>query len=64
MDYVRLAARLHRLACFSAFDLGGAVLFGCAGMAVLGVGFNAIRPSRLVTRPVISLIMVTLVSVQ
>src|SRR5882672_1701920 len=29
-------------------DLGGAVLFGCAGMAVLGVGFNAIVLGRLV----------------
>jgi branched-chain amino acid transport system permease protein len=41
-------------------DLGGAVLFGCVGMALLGVAFNAIVLGRLVTRPVISLIMVTL----
>ena len=41
-------------------DLGGAVLFGCAGMALLGVAFNAIVLGRLVTRPVISVIMVTL----
>src|SRR5262245_23632557 len=41
-------------------DLGGAVLFGCAGMALLGVAFNAIVLGRLVMRPVISLIMVTL----
>src|ERR1700726_13337 len=41
-------------------DLGGAVLFGCVGMALLGVAFNAIVLGRLVTRPVISVIMVTL----
>ena len=41
-------------------DLGGAVLFGCAGIALLGVAFNAIVLGRLVTRPVISVIMVTL----
>jgi branched-chain amino acid transport system permease protein len=41
-------------------DLGGAVLFGCVGMAPLGVAFNAIVIGRLVMRPVISLIMVTL----
>jgi branched-chain amino acid transport system permease protein len=41
-------------------DLGGAVLFGCVGMALLGVAFNAIVLGRLVMRPVISLIMVTL----
>ena len=41
-------------------DLGGAVLFGCFGMALLGVAFNAIVLGRLVMRPVISLIMVTL----
>src|SRR5690349_14040524 len=41
-------------------DLGGSVLFGCAGMALLGVWFNAIVVGRLVLRPVISLIMVTL----
>ena len=41
-------------------DLGGAVLFGCIGMALLGVAFNAIVLGRLVMRPVISLIMVTL----
>src|ERR1700730_18702388 len=41
-------------------DLGGAVLFGCAGMALLGVAFNAIVLGRLVTRPVISVLMVTL----
>jgi branched-chain amino acid transport system permease protein len=40
--------------------LGGAVVFGCVGMAMLGVGFNAIVLLRLVIRPVISLIMVTL----
>jgi branched-chain amino acid transport system permease protein len=39
---------------------GGAILFGCAGMALLGIGFNAIVLNRLVTRPVICLIMVTL----
>ena len=38
--------------------LGGAVLFGCAGMALLGLAFNAIVLGRLTTRPVISLIMV------
>src|ERR1700719_382053 len=38
-------------------DLGGAVLFGCVGMALLGVAFNAIVLGRLVTRPVISVIM-------
>jgi branched-chain amino acid transport system permease protein len=31
-------------------DLGGAVLFGCVGMALLGVAFNAIVLGRLVTR--------------
>jgi branched-subunit amino acid ABC-type transport system permease component len=41
-------------------DSGGAVLFGCAGMALLGVAFNAIVLGRLVARPVISVIMVTL----
>jgi branched-subunit amino acid ABC-type transport system permease component len=41
-------------------DLGGSVLFGCVCMALLGVAFNAIVLGRLVTRPVISLIMVTL----
>jgi branched-chain amino acid transport system permease protein len=40
--------------------IGGAVLFGCVGMALLGVAFNAIVLGRLVTRPVISVIMVTL----
>src|SRR6516225_8960557 len=40
--------------------LGGAVLFGCAGMALLGLAFNAIVLSRLVMRPVVALIMVTL----
>ena len=38
-------------------DLGGAVLFGCVGMALLAVAFNAIVLGRLVTRPVISVIM-------
>jgi len=41
-------------------DLGGAVLFGCVGMTLLGIAFNAIVQGRLVMRPVISLIMVTL----
>jgi branched-chain amino acid transport system permease protein len=41
-------------------DVGGALLFGCVGMALLGVGFNALVLHRLVMRPVISLIMVTL----
>jgi len=40
--------------------LAGAVLFGCAGMATLGVCFNEVVLRRLVARPVISLIMVTL----
>src|ERR1700731_2939178 len=40
--------------------IGGAVLFGCVGMALLGVAFNAIVLGLLVTRPVISVIMVTL----
>jgi branched-chain amino acid transport system permease protein len=39
---------------------GGALLFGCAGMALLGAGFNAIVLGRLVTRPVISMVLVTL----
>jgi branched-chain amino acid transport system permease protein len=40
--------------------LGGAILFACVGMALLGVGFNAVVLGRPVMRPVISLIMVTL----
>ena len=40
--------------------LGGGVLFGCAGMALLGLAFNGIVLGRLVLRPVIALIMVTL----
>jgi branched-chain amino acid transport system permease protein len=46
----------------SAIGLGlvGGVLFAAAGMAVFGVAFNAIVVRRLVSRPVISLIMVTI----
>jgi branched-chain amino acid transport system permease protein len=46
----------------SAIGLGlvGGVLFAAAGMAGFGVAFNAIVVRRLVTRPVISLIMVTI----
>jgi branched-chain amino acid transport system permease protein len=40
--------------------LGGEVVFGCAAMALLGLAFNAIVLGRLVMRPVIALIMVTL----
>jgi len=40
--------------------LVGAVLFGCAGMALLGLAFNTIVLDRLTMRPVISFIMVTL----
>ena len=46
----------------SAIGLGllGGVLFAAAGMAVFGIAFNAIVVRRLVSRPVISLIMVTI----
>jgi branched-chain amino acid transport system permease protein len=46
----------------SAMGLGlvGATLFAAAGMAAFGVAFNAIVVRRLVTRPAISLIMVTI----
>jgi branched-chain amino acid transport system permease protein len=39
--------------------LPGAMLFGAAGMAVLGVAFNSVVVGRLTGQPVISLIMVT-----
>jgi branched-chain amino acid transport system permease protein len=60
MDYVWFAACLHRLPCNRGLDLGGAMLFGCVATALLDVGFNGIVGDRLVMRPVISLIMVTL----
>ncbi len=46
----------------SAIGLGlaGAVLFAAGGMAAFGIAFNAIVVRRLVSRPVISLIMVTI----
>src|SRR5215468_4474678 len=40
--------------------LAGATLFACAGMAAFGLAFNAAVVRRLVTRPAITLIMVTL----
>jgi branched-chain amino acid transport system permease protein len=40
--------------------LAGGLLFGCAGMALFGLAFNTVVLGRLTTRPVISLIMVTL----
>lgn len=52
------------LAGFGQHSLGlgwiGAILFAAAGMAVFGIAFNAIVVQRLLTRPPISLIMVTI----
>src|ERR1700676_5302484 len=40
--------------------LAGAIVFAAAGMAVFGIAFNAIVVRRLLARPAISLIMVTI----
>ncbi len=40
--------------------IGGAIAFACVGMAALGLGFNRLVVRRLVARPAIAAIMVTL----
>lgn len=51
-----VATGLHVLG----FGLAGALGFACAGMVALALGFNRLILRRLVGRPLISLIMVTL----